>query len=406
MSHVLTMNASVTAPNGARSDSKGYVAIAQEAARVLKETAVQRDAVAGVPDREVDVLKESGLLIAPVPQAYGGGGASWLETYHIIKALASTDGSTGQMYGNHATLIYGGELVGRPGQADYYFRLTANHNLLWANALNARDARLKLMPEGNHFRANGVKSFGTGVIVGDLNVIGAAMDGVEQPVVFIIPGDRDGVVYNNDWNNMGQRRTASGSYTFNNVWVGADELLGPPPDPQAASTTLIFLLAQLAKTYVYLGIAEGALSAAKEYTCTSTRPWIGSGVESAAEDPYILLHYGEFWTELNAAIALADQAAHVLQSAYNRGVDLTWDERGDGAIAVSAAKAFAAKVGLNITSGMFNVMGARATSARYGFDRYWRDLRTFTLHDPVDYKLQAVGRHLLNGDYPTPSQYS
>ena len=40
-------------------------------------------------------------------------------------------------------------------------------------------------------------------------------------------------------------------------------------------------------------------------------------------------------------------------------------------------------------------MGARATTAKYGFDRYWRNLRTFTLHDPVDYKIQEIGNWAL-----------
>jgi len=34
--------------------------------------------------------------------------------------------------------------------------------------------------------------------------------------------------------------------------------------------------------------------------------------------------------------------------------------------------------GLNITNRMFKVMGARATSGQYRFDRYWRNIRTFT----------------------------
>jgi alkylation response protein AidB-like acyl-CoA dehydrogenase len=55
---------------------------------------------------------------------------------------------------------------------------------------------------------------------------------------------------------------------------------------------------------------------------------------------------------------------------------------------------------------MFEVTGARATASCYGFDRYWRDLRTFTLHDPVDYKLRDLGNWLLNDIFPTPSHYS
>ncbi len=43
-------------------------------------------------------------------------------------------------------------------------------------------------------------------------------------------------------------------------------------------------------------------------------------------------------------------------------------------------------------------MGARATSGKYGLDRYWRNLRTFTLHDPVDYKVRDIGNWVLNDE--------
>jgi alkylation response protein AidB-like acyl-CoA dehydrogenase len=46
---------------------------------------------------------------------------------------------------------------------------------------------------------------------------------------------------------------------------------------------------------------------------------------------------------------------------------------------------------------IFDLMGARATSARYGFDRFWRNVRGHTLHDPVACKAREVGTFALNG---------
>jgi len=48
---------------------------------------------------------------------------------------------------------------------------------------------------------------------------------------------------------------------------------------------------------------------------------------------------------------------------------------------------------------------ASATAAAR-FDRFWRNLRTHTLHDPVDYKLRELGRFALLDEIPTPSFYS
>lgn len=386
--------------------SRNFKAIARNVANTLAATAIARDAQAGIPEEEVRQLRDSGLLPLIVPQRYGGIGATWIEALPVIQELAKADGSTGQLFANQLILTALPEMSGTPAQAEYYSRMTAQQHLFWGNAFNTRDLRLKIEPDGDCYRVNGIKSFGTGVTVADLRVFAAMQAGVDFPIVFIVPSDREGIVYNYDWDNMGQRRTASGSFTFNNVQVMPDEILGPPPNPTGAFRTFLFVVNQLAKTHVYLGIAEGAFEAAKDYTTTMTRAWITSGVDRASQDPYILHHYGELWAQLQAAIALSRQVTQQVQWAWEKGDDLTHAERGEIAIAVYTAKVLATQVGLKITNQMFEMMGARATAAKHGFDRYWRDLRTFTLHDPLDYKLHDIGNWVLNQEMPMVTQYS
>lgn len=385
---------------------KDYIDIAVSLSQELAQTAVERDAKGGVPEEEIQRLRDSGLLPLVVPKQYGGIGATWVDGLKVVQELSKADGSIGQLYGNHLNLTALGHVAGTAAQKEKFYRETAKNNLFWANAINTRDTRLQIAPEGENFRVNGVKSFGTGVAVADLRVFSAVQDGVELPVSFVIPKDREGLTSNQDWDNIGQRRTDSGSFTFNNVLVYKDEIFGPPEPPDSAFSTFLGIIAQLTKTSVYLGITEGALAAAREYTKTTTKPWITSGVDSASLDPYILHHYGDFWVELQGAIALANQAAQKVQASWDKDIDLTFAERGEVAIAVFAAKALATRVGIDITNRIFEVTGTRATASKYGFDRYWRDLRTFTLHDPVDYKLKAIGDWVLNGQVPTITQYS
>jgi alkylation response protein AidB-like acyl-CoA dehydrogenase len=85
---------------------------------------------------------------------------------------------------------------------------------------------------------------------------------------------------------------------------------------------------------------------------------------------------------------------------------LTAQQRGECAALMAAAKVMAGRTALDVTSRIFEVMGARATSERYRFDRFWRNVRTLTLHDPLDYKAREVGDFYLNGRVPTPSFYS
>jgi alkylation response protein AidB-like acyl-CoA dehydrogenase len=151
---------------------------------------------------------------------------------------------------------------------------------------------------------------------------------------------------------------------------------------------------------MFLGIAEGALAEAKQYTLSVTRPWPGTGVARASEEPVIVHYYGELWVHLQAAIGLAERAAEELQRSWDGLETLTRDQVAHCMLAVNAAKVMATQVGLDVTSRTFELMGARATSRRVDFDRYWRNLRTLTLHDPVELRLRAVGNWYLNSQLP------
>jgi alkylation response protein AidB-like acyl-CoA dehydrogenase len=157
---------------------------------------------------------------------------------------------------------------------------------------------------------------------------------------------------------------------------------------------------------VYLGIAEGAVAEARRYTREQSRPWSGSGVSRSTEDPFILLRYGKLGVELQGAELLTERAATLLDEAWNEGDNLTARARGECSLAIAVAKVSTSEAGLEITTRMFDVMGARATGGAARLDRFWRNVRTHTLHDPVDYKLRDIGNFLLNDQLPVPSFYS
>lgn len=382
-----------------------YRSIAINLAHELKQTVQERDRQSGVPSYEIQRLRESGLLPLVVPQSYGGGGANWVDALSIVREIAKADSSTAQLYGYHLLLTVLGQVAGTPEQADRHYRETAEQHLFWGNAINVRDTRLQIKPEQDHYRVDGVKTFCTGSVVADRRVCAAMPEDSSIPILFVLPNDRAGMTYNHDWDTVGQRRTASGSFTFDNVQVLSDEIL-PPPNPENAFSTIFGVLGPIILIHIHLGVSEGAFEIAKDYTRTQTRPWLTSGVDHATQDPYLLHHYGDLWAQLQGAIALTTQATERLQQAWDKGNALTHQERGEVAIVAAAAKALSIQTGLAVTNRMFEVMGARSTASRYGFDRYWRDMRTFTLHDPVDYKLREIGAWVLNGEFPLPTPYS
>ncbi|MBD2448939.1 acyl-CoA dehydrogenase family protein [Nostoc sp. FACHB-152] len=387
-------------------DSENYIILAKTLAEEFAQTAVIRDAKGGTPKQERDRLRESNLLKLIVPTEYGGLGQTWKTAFKITREFAKVDSSIAHIFSYHHLGVVVPHIFGSTEQKQRYYSDTIRHNWFWCNAVNPLDKRTTLTSENNYFRLNGTKSFCSGSQDSDMMPITAINQETGEFMLLVIPSQRQGITIHDDWDNMGQRQTDSGSTTFDNVLVYPHEILGSRDKPSQPFNTIRACLTQLNLANIYLGIAQGAFAAAKEYTRTTTRPWLTSGVESATQDPYILQHYGNMWIDLQAATCLTDQAGELLQAAWEQEWSLTAQQRGECALLIATAKAATTKVGLEITNRIFEVMGARATNSKYGFDRYWRNLRTFTLHDPLDYKIRDIGNWALNEELPKPNFYS
>ena len=73
---------------------------------------------------------------------------------------------------------------------------------------------------------------------------------------------------------------------------------------------------------------------------------------------------------------------------------------GRAKIAVAEAKVLTTEVALAAANKLFELAGTRSTLGVHNLDRFWRDARTHTLHDPVRWKFHAVGQYYLNGVRP------
>jgi alkylation response protein AidB-like acyl-CoA dehydrogenase len=185
-----------------------------------------------------------------------------------------------------------------------------------------------------------------------------------------------------------------------------DEVLKSPGPFGSIRASLRPCVAQLIFGNIYLGIAEGAFNEARNYTQAQTRAWPTSGVDSPTRDPYILQHYGDMYLDLQSARLVTEAAAESLQLAWDLGEGITENHRGRCSLDIAAAKVLTTRVGLEVTNRMFEVMGSRSTAASARLDRYWRNIRTHSLHDPVDYKRRELGDWALNQNLPKPTFYS
>ena len=376
-------------------------------AQTFAETAVERDARGGTPKAERDALRASGLLALTIPRQYGGLGASWSETFEVIREFARVDSSIAHVFGFHHLMLATVRLFSRPEQWQPWFEQTARKNWFWGNALNPLDTRTVMRTFEGWYEFSGQKSFCSGASDSQM-LIASAIDerAGGKLLIAAIPSGRSGITLHGDWNNIGQRQTDSGSATFERVRVEHSELLLDPGPLSTPFACLRPLIAQLHFAHIFLGIAEGAFEEARNYTLKESRPWFRSGASQSSEDPYVLRHYGEFWVGLESVRLLIDRATAQLDAAWAKAEELSSEERAQLALSIGTAKVAATRHGLDICNRLFEVTGARATHASLRFDRHWRNLRTQTLHDPVDYRIHELGEWALNGKRPTPSFYS
>ena len=382
------------------------IAVAEALAERLSQSAAQRDREGGHAGAEREWIRESGLLNLSIPVAFGGDGASWVTVYQVIRILARADSALAHVFGFHHLQLAGVLLYGNAQQQRRLLTATVEQRLFWGNALNPLDQRTTAVATSDGFVLDGIKSFCSGSVGSDWLTVSAWVPEAGGALIGVIPTSQDGVQVHADWDAFGQRQTDSGNVHFDQVHLAGDLVLQAPAQAPTAQATLRSQVAQLIMANLYLGIGQGAFDAARSYTREQSRAWFASGVDKAADDPFIQHRYGELWLLLRPAEVLADVAAQLLDQAFGKGAQLTAQERGEVAVAVAEAKALSHKAGIEISSQMFELTGARATSARFGFDRFWRNVRVHTLHDPIDYKLRDLGRYALDGSLPEPTAYS
>ena len=379
--------------------------VAQQLAEQFAQTAAERDRAGGNPKYERDLIRQSGLLGLSIPTQYGGQGADWKTIFQTIRTIAQVDSSLAHVYGFHHLLIATVQLFSQPEQYAKWFEDTAKNNLFWGNTLNPLDKRTTATQiSENEYIFQGDKSFCSGSIDSDI-LLCSGFNEAGKLLIGVIPTARQGVSFLGDWNNMGQRQTDSGTSHFEQVKISKDELLLNPGPLSTPYSSVRPLIAQLIFVHLFLGVAEGAFEVAKE-TVQSQKAWSKSLAENAVNDPFTQKHFAEFYVQLESVRLLANKAVESLQDAWNIGEDLTAEQRGQVSVAIATAKIAATNTSLYVTQNIFQVMGARATTAKLNLDRFWRNVRTQTLHDPIDYKYQEVGEWVLTGKVPDPSFYS
>lgn len=393
-----------SAPPGAHTiaDDAEAIAVARRLAAEIAPGAAERDRTRAIPREELAALGRSGLLGITVPREHGGADVSTETLVEVLRILAAADPSIAQVPQNHYVFVQVLRADGRPSQRAFFFEQIL-HGARLGNALSERGTRhvmdlrtrLTRTAEDDGWRLNGRKYYCTGALTAQWIPVMTA-DEQDRLRVAYVPRDAAGVTVLEDWTAMGQRTTWSGTTILDDVAVADEHVVDHWPayeQPQVGGA-----FGQILHVAIDAGIGEAALNDAAAYVRTRTRPWFEAGVERAADEPHLILRFGQLATRLHAAEELLRKAARTLDAAWRDGV--TAASAAAASLAVAEAKAFTGEVAVELSSELFELAGTSATDEQHGLDRHWRNARTHTLHDPARWKYHHAGNYVLNGVLP------
>ncbi|MEV7646753.1 acyl-CoA dehydrogenase family protein [Arthrobacter sp. NPDC089319] len=381
--------------------------IAEGVAAVLSTDVLERDRRNADPQAEVELLRSSGLFNLIIPSEWGGEGGHWESALHAVRILARTDASIAQILAYHYANLGAVVFYGNAQVQERLLRRSAQGRWSWGDSVNPVDPNLDLVPDGDGYRLDGVKHFSTGASVGDAILVNAAItSGPDQGkfLALALEHDRAGISFLGDWDALGQRLSASGSVKYDGVLVTSADIIGEVGEEPFSSLVTPYI--QLAFGNLYLGIAQGALERGRQITLARKNSWFLSNADTYAQDPLTQRVYGELSSRVAAVEALADRTNERFDAAIAVGGELTAEARAGVEIEIARLKVVSTEVGVEVANRIFEVTGSSSAKTAVGLDIFWRNVRTHTLHDPVDYKKVEVGAHFLLGDIQPISLYT
>ena len=360
----------------------------------------QRDQQRVLPLAEIDLFSQRGLGGIRIPKQYGGAFVSNKTLAHVFRIVNKADSSVGQIPQNQIALLNMIQIMGTEQQKQFMYSEILKGKRLSnggpeRHTKDSKTLATTLTIKNGRYFIDGEKFYSTGSSFAHWLAI-KAIHPEGHVVLTIVDRTADGVEVIDNWNGFGQRTTSSGTVRLQHVEVDPllifdERLLGNQPSYRGAYS-------QLMQVAIDVGIAEAAFAD----TLTAihkARPVVDAQVEKASFEHYTLQEVGKSSVLLDAAILLLDEAAEYLDE-LDQLESVTDEQAAKASILVAEAKVYANDAALNISEKLLELGGSRSSLSQHNLDQHWRNARVHTLHDPIRWKLHALGDYYLNHKLP------
>lgn len=312
-------------------------------------------------------MTEFGLFGATVATEYGGLGLPASTYAQIVMRISSVWMAITGIFNSHLMLAMAIEKFGTAQQKSYWLPKLASGEIRGGLALTEPDAgtdlqgiRVNARRDGDHYVINGTKTWISNAIEGSCFALLVKTDPAASPrykgMSLFIAQKGKGFTVGRKLEKLGYKSIDSGELVFDDYRVPADHLIGGIEGQGFFQATGGLELGRINVAARGVGIAEGALKAALEYS--QIRKTFGKPI---CEHQAIQLKLGEMATRARAARLLTLDAA----AAFDRG------QRCD--VEAGMAKYFASEAALENATESLRIHGAYGYSKEYDVERLYRD---------------------------------
>jgi acyl-CoA dehydrogenase len=360
---------------------------------VIQPVAAQHDRDGTFPVEVMQKAHQEGLLSPLIPKRYGGGGLGILDTCILSEELAA--GCMGIYVSIFVSTLALYPIIrfGTEDQKERFLKPFCSKYTLASYCLSEvtvgsdpASMKTSAVLDGDHYILNGTKMWITNGGYADFYLVFATTDPQKKHkgiISLIVPANLEGVSHGEPIDKMGQRASNTTTVTFKNVRIPQENLLG------GAGEGFKKAMAALDITRPMIGIgAVGLARTAMELATQYAKKRIQFGVP-IAQHQSIQFMLADMAKDIEAARLLVWKAAWLADQGIRNSRE------------AAMAKAFAADVGMRVTTDAVQIYGGMGYTKWHPVEKLMRDAKVIQIYEgTAQIQRLIIARHLLQERTP------